>query len=710
MKQSRHISATSILAISIALSFAGNAQEAELDDDDVAFVLEEITVTSRRRQESLQDVPVAVSAFRAEDFERYQTNSMLDLSGKVPNLFLKQNPTTTVSTSIYIRGVGQDESHFTSENGVGVYIDGVFYPRASGSVIELLDFERVEILRGPQGTLFGKNAPAGAISLHSRKPDFAESSVRGSVTAGAYNQLEGNLFTNIPLSDNLAVRLDFGARSQDGYVDEQNSGTTVNGHDKMAARVRFLWAPSDDIEVNLILDKSRDRSDIYAPTFVVGRTPVVPLFETFVEDEFNRPQRFDGNGINLTVDWNHSDTLAFKSISAVRWFDHDLWGELIGIPEVPIGLFRDQEQWQASQEFQLNLTLDNFEGVLGAIYFFENNKEEAFNQFAGGGNLYPINDQDSTSLAAFAEGTYEFNEAFSLTAGVRIGYDKKSIDRISTDEPGGVGQTVAYEVQGLEESWTEVTPRAILEFRPFEAFNVNSDNELLAYVSFSEGYKAGAFDPTFTGGQAQAEFIFDPERVTAYEAGLKGEFWDRRIIANFAYYFNDYQDFQIANCTFGANSVCTPANFDVELQGIELEVTARPTAELTLFGSVATISDTIKSPEFSDRDLENTPDVTYFLSAEYRKPVGNDFVLTLGANWQWTDNFFHDLPNGAEAETDAYGLLNAHVAVGPEDGRWELRVFGQNLTDETYILNALSGGAWWLGRPITGGVRLSFQL
>jgi iron complex outermembrane recepter protein len=676
------------------------------------FSLDEIVVSARRRDESLQDVPIAVSAFGQEQLERYQSDNLVELGGKAPSLFIKQNPTTTVSTSLYIRGVGQDESHFTSENGVGVYIDGVFYPRASGSLIELLDFDRVEILRGPQGTLFGKNSPAGAIALYSRRPDFAETSVRATFGVGRYNRIEGSVFANVPLSDNLAVKFDFGARTEDGYVFDNVSETTVNGVNKQALRVSLRWAPTEDTDVNLIFDKSRDRSEPFAPTFVVGRTPQYPLFESYIDPGFNRSQRFDGNGLNLTIDRNLSDQFAVKSITAYRWFNHDLWGELLGIPGVPIALSRDQKAHAFSQELQLNINFGNFNGVLGAIYFSENNKEKAFNQFStgvnGNGNLYPVSDQDSESIAAFFEGTYRFTDYVSLTAGGRIGRDKKTMNRRSTNLPNGAGNVVAYDVQDLKESWAKFTPRVILDFHPLRALDSGSESDLLIYASYSRGYKAGAFDPAFTGNQAQAEFIYDPETVTAYEVGVKTEFFDRRLTVNAAFYYNDYQNFQIANCNFGPSSICVPTSFDVTLKGLEVEATARPVEGLTLFASLATINDKIdKSSSFANRDLENTPSLTYFLSGEYKFPVVNDYTLTLGGNWQWTDSYFHDLPNGREAETDAYGLLGAYVAVGEKDSQWELRLWAENLTNKTYIVNALSGGSWWLGKPRTWGVRAS---
>lgn len=672
----------------------------------------DILVTARRREERLQDVPVAITALGPEQLERLQAKDITNLSGVAPSLFIKQNPTTTVSTSLYIRGVGQDESHFTSENGVGLYIDGVFFPRASGSLVQLLDFESVQVLRGPQGTLFGKNSPAGAIVLTSRRPSTDGFSAKASFGLGSYSLLEGSFSINAPLSDTVAVKVDFGSRQQDGYVRNLVSGQTVNGTNTQAYRAALRWVPNADIEVLLSYDHSVDNSDTSAPTFVVGRTPQYPLFQTYVYSPFDRSQFFRGNGVSLNASYRVSPALTLKSISAYRDFHHILFGELIGIPGASVGLSRDQNQYQYSQELQANVELGRLSLVVGGLYFFENNKEKAYNQFAGAGSgdLYPISNQDSESLAFYAEGTYRFTDFASITVGGRYGHDKKTITRRSTNLPDGAGPVIAYDVRGLSRSWNEFTPRFIVDIHPLKAFGVDTRDDLLAYASYSRGYKAGAFDAAFTGNQAVASFIYDPEKVATTEFGMKAELANRRIILNAAYYSNKYDNYQSADCSFGASSTCLPASFNIDISGVELEGTFRPVKNLILSGSFATINDHIKSGPYVGRDLENTPTHTYSASAEYTAKVSSKLKAIAGVNYRYTDSYYNDLANGAEAKTDAYGLLGAHIAIAAEDERWQLRVYADNLTNKTYIVNALSGGSWWLGRPRSFGVRGSFKM
>lgn len=682
----------------------GAAEQAARDADDR---IAEIVVTSRKREESLQDVPVAVSAFGAEDLDRLQARSSVDLSGAAPNFFMKQNPTTTVSPSLYIRGIGQDESHFTSENGVGLYVDGVYVPRASGSIVELLDLERVEVLRGPQGTLFGKNSPAGALVLTSRRPDLMSTAARAGLTVGNYDAVGGRLSVETPIVDGvLATKLDFGGRSNDGWMNDRVSGDTVNGTTKYAGRWSTLWQPSESTAVQLVLDFSKDRSQPYAPTFVAGRTPVHDLYETNVPREFNRDQQFDGRGAALTVDHEFSESLSFRSITAYRRFTHKLWGELFGARAFAVPLSRDQNQHQASQEFQLNVTRGRLNGVVGAIWFTEENREDANNAFAPGGTQYPSSRQRTDSYALFAEGTYAVTDALSLTVGGRIGTDEKTMTRRSTDQPGGAGTIVAYDVRDLEKSWTEFTPRVIVEYRPFAGGPAAS---VLTYASASRGYKAGAFDAAFTGDQALASFVYDPEKVTAYEVGLKGDFFERRLRANLAYFRNDYDDYQSADCTFGANSVCRPASFDITLEGFEAELTFAPTAGVRLFANVSTLDNDIESGPAQGRQLENAPELTYYVGFELERELAGEWRVFAGADRHWTDDYFNDLQNGIEGRTDAYGLVNAHLGVA-RGGRWSVRLWGRNLGDEAPIVNALTGGSWWIGQPRTYGLTLDFSL
>jgi iron complex outermembrane receptor protein len=706
-----------IVAITASSAFAqGTAPGGAAAGSSASSEISEIVVTARKREERLQTVPLAITAVTGAQLDQKGVLNTVSLSGQVPNLFLKQNPTTTVSSSIYIRGIGQEESHFTQEPGVGLYIDGVFYSRASGSITELVEVDRIEVLRGPQGTLFGRNSPAGAISIVTRAPDLSQDGGRLEGTFGSYSQVTVKGTGNVVLIPGvLAAKIDFLSRNQDGYMkngfvrpgikEEKFSGIS-----KAAVRVSTLYQPNEKLRLRLTGDYSRDRSDMYAPTFVSAdaRGVVSYLngdpFVSYVRPEFGLPAKFNGYSVSLTADYDINDSFAFKNITAYRDYYHFLAGELFGAQAFPLGLQRTQRGTMMQQEWQLNYSTERFQSVAGLIYYRDVAKEEAWNDFAGGANSYPVSRQTTNSYAVYAEGTYDFTDWASLTLGARQSWDDKSLRRKSTNLPNLAGRLVAFDMNDSRSN-NAFTPRVILDFKPLEAMGSTGGaflSDLLVYASWSKGYKTGVFSPGFTDNNTTARTFLQPEKVTTYEGGFKSDLFERRARFNLTYFYTDYTNLQQRDCAFATAAGCRPLGLDVTLQGVEIEGSARLTDELSINGTVATLSAKYNRPFPGSTRLPNTPKLTYQIGADYRTDLAFGGSLFAGVQWRWTDDFEQVFASAPQTRTKAYGLLSAQIGYESEDGRWTVKLSGENLGDKFYIANAIGGGnlgSQWIGRP-----------
>jgi iron complex outermembrane receptor protein len=723
MNKARFTLATA-MAIALCPS-AAFAQEthptAAATDDRQPGALQDIVVTARKRKERLQDVPIAISAVSGADIARNGTLNTVSLSGSLPSLYIKQNPTTTVSSSIYIRGVGQEDSQFTQEPGVATYIDGIYYSRSSGSIMELVDIERIEVLRGPQGTLFGRNSPAGAISIVTKAPDLHEVSAKLEATVGNYDQRAIRGSGNVVLVDGvLAAKLDFMSRTEDGYMKNVSPTVTgggigaqeLNSVDKQAGRLSLLFTPDNRLTMRLTADMQRDRSSAYAPAYAVANQdgsisyPTGGPFVTSIEPQFALPAVFDGYGLALTTDYKLNDAFTAKLITGYRMFHHFLAGDLVGIPGVSVGLQRDQRSYMFQQEAQLNYAITNFKVVGGLIYFRDLTKENAWNDFAAGvndgSNLYPVSHQTTNSYAAYAEGTYEPLPYLSLTAGGRYSEDDKHMIRETTNLPNLTGPIIGYNVNESV-NFRKFTPRVIVSFKPLKAM-ADADSavfsDLLIYGSWSKGYKSGVFDPAYTLGQVGASSILSPEETTNYEGGFKSDLFRNHARFNVTYFNLKYANLQTLDCQFASN-VCSGITQDVRLQGVEFEGQANLFSGFSLNFSAATLDSKYLKPTTSIR-LQNTPKFTYSLGADYRVSLGSPGSLEFGADWRHTSDFYAVTRSAPETTIRSYGLLNGFIAYYPSD-RWFLKLSGDNIANKFYIANIVDAGVGaaghFIGRP-----------
>ncbi len=612
------------------------AQDAPADDK-VILGLEEVTVTAQRRVELEQSVPMAISALSADMLERQQIRSISQLDQIVPNIVMNENTGTSSASKIFLRGVGEDESFFTADTPVGIYIDDVYIARQTGSMFDLFDIERLEVLRGPQGTLYGRNTSAGAVKLVSKKPTLGEYRGQAELTIGSYSRVDARATGNMPIGDTVAVQAAVLMRTRDGYTRNAFDGKDVNDKDVKGARLSLLAEPSDRFRALLAADYIRERSTPgYAAPLTLDavgdplRDPVSRTGDFFVTNsDITAPQNdLDQWGLSATLEFNATDALTLKSITSYRTMDNLLYLDADADVLLPspsktgrFHLYQDQEQYQISQELQALGTLADgrFNYVAGLFYFRENNKEDTRSvvglpafvglpiAVAGVFDLQPISREELTtdSYAAFATGTYAINDRLSLTAGLRYTRDTKDFTN-NVIQPNGIQQVVCLNTTGavaaqaaaapctpaqtalgyvnfsnqsaFNRTWDDVTPRVVLDYQ--------LTNRALMYVSAAKGFKGGTTSGRDTAAlRNYGRIIGDPETNWSYEAGLKADWLDRRLRTNVAVFRNLYSGLQFGVTTPDGGFGRINAG-DATTEGAELELTAVPVKGLELNASV----------------------------------------------------------------------------------------------------------------------------
>ncbi len=758
-KSTRKILPPLIICALFLSSGGGVVQAADKQEDSAssATILEEVIVSARRREESLQSTPIAVSSFTMEDMTQRSLTNLMDLSEFSPNVFAASTARGGggPSANVYIRGVGQDDFLFTTDPGVGIYIDGVYHPRTVGGVMDLLDLERVEILRGPQGTLFGKNTIGGAINVVSAKPT-GETGGYAEVVIGSFDRIDARgSFDFTILEDRLFSKISFSTKNRDGYGDRLDfiTGKVVDkglgNEDQTAVRGAIRWLASDNVTVDFSADYTTyDQNSI--PTIVtyintetaggasqlwnafVGGPAGTPydaryLIPGNVEDSYSTGPNgatFDGWGVNGTVVWDISTTLSLKSITAYREFDATFGRDGDGSPLPIVSTDNTQKQDQFSQEFQLfGDSFDNrFHWQAGVFYFDEYGLDlndvrlvsglyDALEGLPGpidgspldsptapGGPGNPINpfldldfdifnQIDIESVAIFAQGTYDFSDRWSLTAGLRYSDDKK---KYTLEHKRINSGAFIVPLTTIEDSWNATTPMGSLQYQ--------WSDDVMVYGSIAEGFKSGGFN----GRPIDSALVesFEPEFVTSYEIGFKSEWAGSRVRLNGAFFFMDYTDMQVNSISFSENTGSVILRTDnigsAETKGVELELQAVPTEGLEVGFNLAYLDFQITEldPTVVDVTIDNkqvrSPKWSGSAFFQYRWTVQNGAEISLRGDWAYEDDSFSDIVNTPSIIRKAHSIFNARLSYLMPDSGWEVALFGTNLTDKRYIDNGSS--------------------
>ena len=633
------------LALLAGIAAAGNCGVVCADSSaapEGQVVLEEITVTAQKREERLQETPISISAFNRAAIEKLGVNNLRELSEHAPNVrfdFTAPISGASNAAGIFIRGIGQSDFALTTEAGVGTYVDGVYMSRSIGGVLDVLDVERMEILRGPQGTLFGRNTIGGAINIVTAIPE-ATFGGTASLAVGSDNRLYMRGSVNLPISDTLRVRIAASSKQLDGYVKGilgidntasspvpqgqrlPGSGSPVDygNENRQAARLVAAYDPGSVFRATLSADYSRIHEN-NAPAVLRGITgtlangPIVFVYNTFQAPTSTipgfpnanyTPQNFitgnldstyatgpNGTNINawgtaLILDWGLSEELKVRSTTSLRretgYFNRDADGSPIDITHTSNYGY---EHEQLSQEVQLTGApwAGRVKYAAGAYFFHETGSDPLVVEFPSSfGMLYQRKaDVSNRSLAAYAQATVALTNRLSVTAGVRHTRDEKEFVSDQYLITGSVSPIIFGVPAG---TLIPLVPRnsgvkkTFANTSPRASVDYRFSNDLMVYASYSEGFKSGGFNLRYVSPRP-AILPFDPEKVHTAEAGLKSELFARRLRVNVAAFSTNYDDVQLTVFE-NLGAPVTLNGGDAKIKGAELELTALPVENLEL--------------------------------------------------------------------------------------------------------------------------------
>jgi len=739
MKTTRFLVAGLLGSAATAAFLAAPASAQTTDTDQAAPVVDDdnvIVVTARRREESIQDVPLSITAISGEALAKSGTLEITEIAQEVPNLTLEVSRGTNTTLTAFIRGVGQQDPVAGFEAGVGLYVDDIYLNRPQGAVLDIYDVERIEVLRGPQGTLYGRNTIGGAIKyVTAALPDETEIKVRG--TYGSYNQADLIVTASTPVSDSLKVGVSGARLSRGGFGDNLvQEGVENYNKDVWGARgtIEFDNGP---LFIRVSGDYVKDNSDPrQGHRLLPGAFSGAPVLDDVYDTRAGLDvvdQEVEAYGGGLTIAYELNDTMTVKSITGYRK-DHSTTPiDFDSLPQADLDVPAIYRNKQFSQELQFLYEGDRLSGVLGAYYL----DASAFTAFdvalfttgalpavgLPGLNAQTLGDVDTKTWSIFGDFTYDLTDQFSLSVGGRYTWDKRTSRILRTTFVGGYSDlfpptdavpiAVTSDFNGSA-TFKEFTPRASLSFKP------NANHTF--YATYSKGFKGGGFDPRGQTSQApdldgdgdidyadQYEFLsFAPETVDSYEIGWKASLLDDSLFISLAAFKGDYTDVQIPG-SVGVDSngdgisdsfVGITSNAgDADVNGVEFEgraVVGRnfagPGSRLTfnwalgvLDAKYNTFIDALGNDVADQRVFQNTPDVTVNTGFDLGIPVASGIVDFLGSVSLRSDASQFELPG--PLDQDGYALVDASIVYTDDSDRWSIGIHGKNLFDQRYIVS-----------------------
>lgn len=683
------------LALS-SLSMTATAQEEKAAEPSTeAAALNTITVTARKREETLQEVPVAVTAFSETKLDDFNVEDLSDLDSQVPNLTVYAARGSSSTVTVFIRGVGQADPLWGVDPGVGIYVDDVYIARPQGALLDVLDVERIEVLRGPQGSLYGKNTIGGAIKYITRPLD-QDPGGRVSLTAGSYSQKDVKSNLNLPLGDSgLVMRLAAASLYRDGYGENRVTKGEVSDKEIITGRFTLGSSGGGDFSWRLIADTMDDKSGVrgaqmlginrFAPT-------ALPLDDRYdVRNGMPNINDTSMDGASLTMDWTVGDNWTLKSVTAWRESETETNIDFDTLPNIIADVKAFYADDQLSQEFQANFDAGgDLTGVLGMYWFQGEAGGTVLNNFFNLSFGNTNGTMETDSIAFYGDGTWRFNDQLSLSFGGRYTREEKTADIFNQTFRDRNFTIPLATVADLNDSET------FSNFSPKVSLDYQADPDTLYYGLISRGFKSGGFNVRANIAAVPASGRpFEDESVTSYEVGAKWAFADQRWFLNAAYFYNDYKDIQLSVFTTIPNSN-PPAFFGDftnagagTVHGIELEYSGQLTDEFLISGNLAWLD--AEYDEFISRGVDiadtqeftNAPEFSGAISLQYLRMLesGGEIRARLGYSYQSEVIPTTDL--SPDITQPGYGLVSAGV-IWQVDSHWKLALEGNNLTDREY--------------------------
>ena len=700
--------------------------------------LAEIVVTAQKREERLIDVGINVSTLSDRRIAEARIAQIENIAAELPNVDIKEQVPGAIPV-VTVRGIGLDDFSATNSPSTGVYVDEVFLASTALMSSELYDLERIELLKGPQGTLYGRNSTAGALNIITAKPDdeFAASLMAG---YGNYEAFEAEGFVNLPVSETFTLRLSARTVQQgEGYWESRLlPDESIGERDIITGRLQAAWSPSDSIDVNLKVEGLRSNSELGQGEFFGTIDPATfgtcaPIIAGRVDN--SRCTDFfgytDTDGDPFTGDWPRDafydidswdatlrvnverGAVTLTSVSGYRWQDRGFDIDSDATPARQVDFLQNDKIEQFSQELRLAGSSGLADWIAGA--FYSHDKVEVFtpgNHLDLFGTQTVINaDQKTDAAALFANVDWRLTDRLTLVTGLRYTWEERSYVGGTTDlnplgasllcipaglcAPGVPGP-VPLTFLDDEISDENLTGKLALEFEPTE--------RSLLYASISRGVKSGGFFSGITTSNLALE-PYSPEKLTAYEIGGKAELFGRRMLINASLFYYDYDDVQsFVRAESDLIPVQRLGNIDnAKVKGLDLDVTWLPIEGLNLFAGLGLLDTELGSfattagVEPKGNKLPNAPDVTFTGRARYEWTLGTSLRASIQGGARYSDSVFKDAINDPVIRSGSYWLFDARAAIGTEDGRWEVALWGRNLSDEQHVVQGLNAGTLGFG-------------
>tara|TARA_R110001592_G_scaffold357416_1_gene660492 strand:+ start:48144 stop:50429 length:2286 start_codon:yes stop_codon:yes gene_type:complete len=702
-------------SVSVAVSQPSLAQSSDV-------LLEEVLVTAQRRgEQNLQDVPISISAFGAHELNQSGINTIVELQRSAPNVTLEPTRGTNSTLTAFIRGVGQQDPLWGFEPGVGVYLDDVYIARPQGAVLDVYDVEQIEILRGPQGTLYGKNTIGGAIK-YTPKRLSGETGAAVTLTAGNYDQFDAIVSGQTALRKDVYFGAAIASYYHDGYGELLTLGEDNYNKEVVTGRANIEWQVSDKLTLRLAYDRTKDTSNPKGGhRMTVGAITGAPVLNDVFDSRagVGDDSEVKTQGGALHIDYQLDDALELRSISAYRDGSSDGPIDFDNLASNDFDVPGSLKDHQYSQEFQLLYNRDSWSALTG-LYYFNGESSGRFDAILGQsvpGSVIGLpmpyipliqtttGTAKTRSASVFSDVTYTINPEWAITVGGRYTYDKKQGEVFSEQFGSLSGNPDDHDIPVAtlsdyhnDETFSKVTPRLV------GTYTFNEDS--MTYLSYSSGFKSGGFD--MRGNQlANPDTVngFDPETVDTYEIGLKSQLLDNRLRVNLAAFYSDYSDMQVVTAVGYQTNAILGATVPVQnvenvgkatLQGVELESLAQLTESWSLKVNAGYINTNIDKWETADptnpgqfidvaneRDIQNTPEWTGIVALAYDAGLDGIGGVHFDVSGSYRDSVIM-FEQPSPIDESGYWLLNANIVWYSPNEHWTIGLHGKNLTDKEY--------------------------
>ena len=699
-----------VFAASALASVSANAQQNVTNDsssNDDGGGLTEIIVTAERFTSSVQKAPVAVTAVDAKALEERMVTNVLTAAQEIPGIKITPAQGSNTNASIALRGVGQSTAGINFDPAVGIYIDGVYQPRINGAFFDFFDISSMEVLRGPQGTLYGRNSSGGALKISTLRPEFNWTG-KAEVSAGNFDYVGGKAYLSGPINDVLAFSIGGVMRQRDGYLYGVEHGRRVGNIDSRAERAKLLFTPNEKFEAELSVFAIQDYSEAGVP---VPLQNFPGVNNPYANGTFNRDLTrteiygplgqgsINNLGSALNMRYFYSDTVEFASITGYGNQRTLSTGNTLFVTlDMQAAKDRGENVTQASnnegrtrnefwtQEFNVTYNSDRFKGVAGLYYINEEGQSRA--RTANSATI----DQDrvTEASAVFAQGTYMLGGGVGLTAGIRYTREEADFTQFYRQQLAAP--------QNESKTFTSTTPK----------FGVNwevTDN-FMTYASYTQGFKSGGFNPipptanTGVIGAVGKPTPYNPEDVTSYEAGFKWQTLDNKFRLNGAIFRAEYDGMQLPVFFPGTATIYTSNATSGIVKGIELEPTWQVTRDLQIYGNLSLNEGNYTGAfpcndqygvrtDCRDNELVGLIPVKGMIGFGYTPYLPLPGEFRWNGSWAYNDEYHNNVANSPLVYTVAAGIFNTSIAWTSPDRKWNAAVEVRNVADKHYSLAGL---------------------